>query len=416
MLSSVIGSGLGFFFWLAVARFYTTTDVGYAVALIQTLGFLAALAHLGLGTAIIRFLPETEAKAALINTSATIAGLGALVLSAVFLAGVSVFVPNLSFIQGHAVYPAVILVTTLALALPTIYDSASYAMRRADVLTWRTIVFAAAKIPLAVGFAFVFLTRGRLGVFLAFALAYVASVLIEALVLLPRILPGFRPRPQLALGHIRPMFRFSLGIYAAGSIGAAGGLLLPILILNVVGPTGAGSVAYFYIASVVAGLLGIIPSGVFTSFYAEASQKNANRPADERKAILLSLALLLPGIGVLWFFAHEMLTWFGNPAYAAGAVGALRILIFGSIPAFLNTLLATRIQIRKRTAPLIAASAIATVITLVLGVLLLQTNGIDGLAEAAVLGSAAVTPYYYVVARKSFKEEAAPPIEPSVLP
>lgn len=412
MLSSVIGSALGFFFWLIVGRDYATTDVGYAVALIQTLSFLAALAHLGLGTAIIRYLPETEDKAELVNASATIVGIGSMLLAALFFAGVTVLVPDLSFIQGNATYPAVILVAVLAIALPTIYDQASYAMRRADVLTWRTVALSVVKIPLAFGFALYGLTAGRLGVFLALALGYTVGALLEALVLLPRVLPGFRPKPLIRFEPVRPMLRFSLGNYAANSIAAAGGMLLPILILDVVGPNGAASVAYYYVASVVAGLLGIIPSGVFTSFYAEASQKNANRHADERRAILLSVGLLIPGIAVLWFFSETMLAWFGNPAYAAGAVGVLHILIFGSLPGFLNSILSTRIRIRKRSGPLIVGSAISTVVILGLGVILLEAYGIDGLAVAAVAGSAAATPYYYAVARTSFRGELPP--EPPV--
>ena len=413
MLSSVIGSGLGFFFWLVVARFYATTDVGYAVTLIQTLTFLATLAHLGMGTAIIRYLPETDAKVTLVNTAATIAGLGSLVLAAIFLVGVSVFVPDLSFIQENPAYPVVILVTALGLVLPAVYDSTSYAMRRADALTWRTLALALAKIPLAVTFASFVLTQGRLGVFLALALSTVAGALLEALVLLPRILPGFRPRPQLHFGSLRPMLRFSLGNYTANSVGAAGALLLPVLILNVVGPNGASEVAYYYIASVVAGLLGIIPSGVFTSFYAEASQRNANRHADEQRAIYLSVALLIPAIAVLWVFSREMLTWFGNPAYSAGAVGPLHVLIFGALPIFANNILVTRIRIRKRSAPIIVGNVISTAVILGLGVVLLQAYGIEGLAIAAVLGSAAATPYYYAVARQSFRGEARPP-EPTV--
>ena len=84
MLSSVLGSGLGFFFWVIVGRFYAPSDVGYAVALIQTLTFLATLAHLGMGTAIIRYLPETEDKTALVNTATTLAGAGTLALTVVF--------------------------------------------------------------------------------------------------------------------------------------------------------------------------------------------------------------------------------------------------------------------------------------------------------------------------------------------
>lgn len=418
MLASVIGSGLGFFFWIAAGRLYDVNDVGYAVALFQTLTFLAGLAHLGLGTATLRYLPESADKPTLVNSAATLVGLAALALAAVFLVGVTVFAPNLAFIQANPAYPFVILGTTLAVALTTIYDQASYAMRRADVLTWRTLLTSAGKIPLIVAFAFMVLTSGRLGIFLALALSFVAGVLLEALFLLPRVLPGFHAKPQIVMRTLRPLFRFSAGNYVANSIGSAGALLLPVLILDVAGPGSAPQVAYYYVASVVAALLNIIPGAVFTSFYAEASQvAAANRHADERRAMALSVALLLPGIAVLWFFSETMLLWFGDPRYAAGAVGVLRILIFASIPVFLNSVLTTRVRIRKKSAPLIVGSAISTGVILGLGVFLLKANGIDGLAVAAVLGSAAATPWYYAVARKSFRdEEAAPPAEPSDTP
>ncbi len=411
MLSGILGSGLGFFFWVIVARFYAKADVGYAVTLIQTITFLATLAHLGMGTAIIRYLPEAKEKALLVNTAATLAGAGTLTLTAIFFLGVNLFVPQLGFIQQSPVYPVVLLATGLALVLPAMYDSAAYAMRRADVLTIRTVVASIAKIPLALVFAAFVLTDGRLGVFLALALSAIAGVLAEALLLLPRILPGFRPKPQVRVDTIRPMLRFSLGNYTANSIGSAGALLLPVLILVLV-PSGAADVAYYYIASVVAGLLGMIPSGVFTSFYAEASQKNANRHRDERHAIFLSIGLLIPAIAVLWIFSREMLTWFGDPSYAEGAVGPLHILIFGSLPTFVNSVLLTRIKIRKRSAPIIVGSTISTAVILGLGVVLLQSSGIEGLALAAVVGTAAPTAYYYAVARTSFKGEA-PPAEPT---
>ena len=409
MLANVLGSGLGFFFWLIVARFYATTDVGYAVTLIQTITFLATLAHLGMGTAIIRYLPESDDKVVLVNTAASLAGALTLALTAVFFVGVGVFVPELAFIQQSPIYPVVLLAAGLAIVLPAIYDAAGYAMRRADVLTFRTVSASVAKIPLALVFAAFVLTDGRLGVFLALAFATIASVVLEALILLPRVLPGFRPRPQLRLASIRPMFRFSLGNYAANSIASAGALLLPVLILILV-PSGAAEVAYYYVATVVAGLLSIIPSGVFTSFYAEASQKNAtNRARDERMAIYLSIALLIPGIAVLWAFSREMLTWFGNPAYAEGAVGPLRILIFGSLPSFINSILVTRVKIRKRSAPIVVGSIISTAVILSLGIVLLRESGIEGLALSAVIGSAAATPYYLIVARKSFRAETPPP-------
>jgi O-antigen/teichoic acid export membrane protein len=414
MFSSVISSGLGFFFWLVVARFFrSTNDVGWAVTLFQTISFVATLGLLGLGVALVRFLPETEKKVPLVNASLTIVGIGAILLTVVFLVGLPLWAKDFTAILESPVYLIALLFTSAALAFAPILDQAGIALRRADVLAWRTLLFSILKIPLAVVFAMIAITSGRIGVFMAIALAFVASTAIEGLIFLPRILPGFRPWPEMDFAHVGPMVRFSLGNYAAASIGGAGALLLPLLIVNALGPDkGTEQAAFFYIATIVAGLLYIIPNATFTSFYAEASQRNANRPADERKAILLSLALLVPGIAVLWIFAFQMLTWFGEPAYASGAVGALHILVFASIPAFLNSILSTRVRIRKETRPLIIASSISTVVTLGAGYLLLISNGIDGLAIAYVLGAAAATPYYWLVARKPFEAEPLRPVEP----
>ena len=413
MLASIIGSGLGFFFWIIVARSYSKEDVGYAVTLFQTISFLAALAHLGLGTALVRYLPETEEKVPLVNTCLTIVGIVSLVLAEIFFVLVPWVAPDLAFVQQNPIYPIGLFLTAMLVSFGPILDQAGLAVRHAEVLTWRTLVFAILKIPFAVFFALFAATSGRLGVFMAIAIAFGISVILEGFWLVPRILPGYWPKPRSSVRRVRPMIRFSLGNYAAGSIGAAGSLLLPLLILNVLGAEGAANAAYFYIATVVAGLLYIIPNATFTSFYAEASQVGAKRAVDEKRAILLSLALLAPGIGLLWFFAQPMLVLFGDPAYAAGAVGSLHILVFASVPVFLNTVLTTRVRVRKKTLPLIVGTIIGTGVTLVLGVLLLKTGGIDGLSIAYVLGSLAPTPYYYFVARTSFKEEDVEPIGPA---
>ncbi len=411
MSASIIGSALGFFFLVIATRFYRETDVGYAAALFQTVSFLAALAHLGLGTAIVRYLPENKEKTPLVNTCLTIVGTASVVLSVVFILGVQVWAPSLDFIwQNFPVYPIAIVIAALAVALPAVLDQAGYAMRHAEVLTWRTLTLSSLKIPLVFFMPLFFI--GRLGVFLALALSAGVAVVVEALVLLPRVLPGYRPTPHLGFHRIRPMFRFSIGNYVANSIVAAGSLTLTLMILNVLGSIGAKEAAFFYVAQIVAGLLYIIPTATFTSFFAEASQKGASRHRDERRAIGLTLLLLLPAIAVFWVFAEPVLTLFGSGTYADGAVLPLRILVLAAIPVVANNVLGTRIKVRKRSAPLIVGSAIMSTVTLALGFVLLSSNGIDGLAAAVVIGQTAPVPYYYLVARRSFQGEPAEPLEP----
>ena len=81
MANSVVGQGLAFFFWVIVARVYAETDVGYAVALFSTVNFVAGLALLGQTFALIRYLPETEDRVGLINTSLTLVGLTTILLT-----------------------------------------------------------------------------------------------------------------------------------------------------------------------------------------------------------------------------------------------------------------------------------------------------------------------------------------------
>jgi O-antigen/teichoic acid export membrane protein len=419
MLTSVIGNGLGFFFWIIVGRLYQgkVQDPGAAVALFQAIAFLGTIGNVGLGIGLIRFLPETEDKVSLINASLTVSGIASFVLSIGFLLTLPLLLPVFSFVYADEsplrvlLYVLTIIACTIAIGMAPTIDDAAIAMRRADLSTWRNTLFALLKIPLVL-IVFFLLLAGRAGVFLSIALSFGLSVAVTGFVLLPRAVPGYRPALEWRLSIIRPVLRFALGNYAATAIGSAAATLPAVMILAALGPSqGPSNAFYFYVALVVASLLYIIPGATFTSFYAEASQKNADHRKDERRAIGLSLLLLIPGIAVMILFSETMLRLFGDPEIATQAVTPLRILTFASIPVFLNGILGTRVRVRKRTLPLIVAAAIVTIITLGLGWVLLSNPdlGIDGLAYAYVFGQAAATPYLYWEARDAYD---AIPTEP----
>ena len=413
MSSSVLGGALGLPFILLATALYSSNDVGYATAIVSALSFIGTLGLLGLGVAIVRFLPETEDKSSVINTALTLVGILTVGIAVVFVIGVNVWLPSLGFILTSPLYVPAILAAALAIAFAPILDQVGFAARRAEISTVRTVVFGIARIAFLVGFASFALTRGRFGVFASMTLGFVIAVLVEGVLLIPWILPGYRPRPDFRVRQLRPMLSFSLGNYVATSIGALGGSGVPLLILSLLGSTGPSTQAVFYFSSGISSVLLIIPNATFTSFFAEASQKHASRHADERKAILLSLGLLVPGIVIMWILAGWLLALPGSTrVYATNGLEALRILIFTSIPAFLNGLLSTRIRIRKRSLPLIIASGISTSVTLSLAILLIPTMQANGAAFAVLVGAFAATPYYYGVARRSFRSEGDTPMAP----
>src|SRR5437867_2826545 len=118
MLTSVISSGLGFFFWLVIGNAYDKNDVGSAIVLFQTLGFIGTLGSLGIGVGLIRYLPETKDQTALVNAGLTISGVVTLVLGLAFLALLPLVLPNLAFVLQFPLYIATILAATVALGQP----------------------------------------------------------------------------------------------------------------------------------------------------------------------------------------------------------------------------------------------------------------------------------------------------------
>jgi len=413
MLSSIIGTGFGFFFWIIVTRVYTPEDAGYALTLVQTLSFLASIGTLGLGIGLLRFLPESDNPKALVNTALSISGAFGAVLALVFALGVRLWSPRLSFILSDWVYIPILVVTGMVYAFAPIVDQTVIALRRADLATWRNTVFSILKLPLP--FVFVIWVTGplggRLGVYMSISLAFGVSVLVAGFLFLPRIIPGFAPRPRFSRRRVRPIFRFSIGNWVATTIASGAILLLPILILNTLADE--AHVTYFYTAYTIAGLLYIIPGATMTSFLAEASQANSHHRRDERKAILLTLVLLAPGIAGIWLLSGVLLSLFGRPEYVAFGVAPLRILSLASIPVFLNGIFGTRVRIRKKTRPLIAAAAIEIAVTLGLGYVLLARSGLEGLAVAFVVGQAAATPLLWATAGAALETE---PVEPTPVP
>src|SRR2546425_11354388 len=76
MLTSVISSGLGFFFWLVVSIRYQQADIGAAITLFSTLGFVGVLGNVGIGIGLIgtRRRPRTSPRSGMLASRFPAAG------------------------------------------------------------------------------------------------------------------------------------------------------------------------------------------------------------------------------------------------------------------------------------------------------------------------------------------------------
>ena len=98
MASTFILGGLGFVFWIIIARLYKPENVGIATTLISIMTLFSSFTIMGLSTSLNRYLPKSANKNELINFSFVIVTLVTLVASVIFLLGLQIFSPQLLFL------------------------------------------------------------------------------------------------------------------------------------------------------------------------------------------------------------------------------------------------------------------------------------------------------------------------------
>ena len=262
MSSTAVTTGLGFFFWIVVARYYSEYEVGVAVAIIATVNLLALISVLGFDASLIRFLPKAKDPAGMINTCLTVSGITALVVAGIFLAGVHVWSPATSFVRENIWFVLAFFLFAFCWPISSITDSIFIAKRRAEFTLGKNAIFSLLKIPLPIILALFFHAFGIVG---SWGLAIAIALVIAFFLFLPRVEKHYRPVPKIDLGIIKGMWRYSGGNYLVAFFGLAPSLVLPIIIVNLMS---AEQNAYFYIAWMMAGLLLAIPHAVSSSLFA----------------------------------------------------------------------------------------------------------------------------------------------------
>lgn len=389
LMREFVNYGLGFIFWLVVARFYIPADFGVAAALLGALTFLARGTDLGLPIGLLRFLPAEQDKTALFNGVVTVAGGFAFLLGVLFVVGIPLWSPALMFVRTDPLMVAVFVVSLIFFTLDGIVDNAFIAARRADYGVLRSGLFHGLRIPLVVLFAFL----GVVGVATAWTVSLVISVIGLAF-LLPRFYPGYRPFPTVRPVRDSGILGFSLWTYASGLVSGAASSLLPLVILSALpAASGPESSAYFYAAFSFATLLYVLPASFATALLVEGSHPGASYSRDLRETLKFSIPLLALALVGVVFLGHWILTWFGAPYADAGYI--VLLILAAAAPIHLGVdIFTTRLRLDKEVKVIFEIGAVGAGITLVLAWFSLPFWGIEGVALAVFLGELAQVPFF----------------------
>lgn len=376
-LSVFCSAGSGYLFWLVSARLFAPSAVGLASGVVSAMQLCGQFALLGLGSAIVTLLPaRRDDPAPLLRLAFGTVMTAGLVMAAGFLLFATRFFHELNAVAAGWTSAAAFLAVGTLWTASLLLDQVFIALRRADRVLYRSLVFGSGRLLLLGGLVYLVRNQGWLAVFGAWAGATVATNLVGALLLLGLVRTR-RPKPVRRPGVAREMLWLGLPNHGLNLALLAPGLLLPILVTEVLS---ASANAYWYTAWMIAGFLFIIPSANGMALFAEA----ANRPAALRRgagqSIRVSLALGVPVALALALGIGFVLPLLGR-SYVAGVLGPLRILLLGALPLpFIEAYVAVCRATRRL--------AEATLLCAVNGVLLLTAATIAG--RSAGLSAVAV--------------------------
>jgi O-antigen/teichoic acid export membrane protein len=376
MANTVVTTGLGFFFWIIVARFYTEYEVGVGSAIISSVRLLALISMLGFNITIVRFLPKSERPQELINSCFTIICIVNLAVSGIFIAGLDLWSPRTSFVQDNVAFILAFLFFSLGWSLAALMDSIFVAQRRADFALIKNSIFSLLKIPLPIVLTISF---HAFGIVSSWGLAIGIAFIISFLLFLPRVQHNYRFVPRLNLNIIKEVWKYSASNYFVNFFHAASTLALPLIVVNLL--PYAEQNAFFYVAWTIASLLFAAPWAVSQSLFAEGSHFEDRLRANTLRAFKFLLVMLIPAIILLVVLGKWLLLLFGE-SYSTHALTLLWILGFSSIFVGINQIYYTILRVRHRMGELIAIAAFEALAVLITSSLIVRETGIVGVGYA----------------------------------
>jgi len=358
----------GFFFWLIAARFYSTSQVGLATALISAMSLLAGITKLGLDFGLVRFLPRSQDKPDIINTCFTLVGVLSILAAIVFILGLGFWAPKLLFIRDNWIYIFSFVIFSFLTTIGQLQGQVYIAFRAAH-LTFIQSLLSGFDLLLIIPFIFM----GAFGIFAAAGLATILTTMV-GMYFLVKLEPGYRPFITVRKTLNNEMIRFSLGNYMASLLSSTAIYLMPLIIIGVLDTE---SSAYFTIAFALSSIMGIITTSTSSSLFAEGSYDPDKIGSQIVKSLKFISIFIIPVSAILLIFGKLILSLFG-PQYAKNCLTLMWLFALSWIPNIVNMLYLTLMKIQKNIRALIYVEAALLVLTIGISYALMRINGLVG--------------------------------------
>lgn len=392
MLSSIVVAGVGFLFWVVVARSFSTEAVGLATTLLSASSLISLFGLGGFDTVFVRFLARASDKSKMINTGLLVSALLSAAIALAFALLTPLIAPDMSFVHSNLLYLLLFVMFTVFTTWNTTLNAVFIAHRKGQYVLIANIIFSAVKL----GLPFMVTSNDPMLIFSIVGIAQAVYVCAGLWIAVRKL--GYRPRLQMSRSVIRDTYRYGTATYASNLFNLLPDFVLPILVLNMLG---AHSAAYFYIAFTIANFL---YTAIFTTTQAtlaEASHDEEAYAAHLRRGVSIVAALLVPGIIGVLLLAPYVLAIFGSD-YRENAVALINILTVSSVAVALYSILGTYFKATHQLKAIMTMTGVNSAAIVILALVLTQPFGLAGVGWAWLLGSVAsvITGGLFVIANQ----------------
>jgi O-antigen/teichoic acid export membrane protein len=392
ILNFYSSTALGYVGWLVAARLFTPASVGLASGAISAAVLCATVGLLGLGSAVITFLPrEEESSEDLLNGFLTLVLTTAAVVAAAFLLIAYLGLSKLRVIATNPVYAGSFLLLVTSLCILGFLESVAIVLRRADYVVVRNVAASLLKIVCFFPVAVLVARTSSTPIVAVWAGATAAACFI-AYGQTQRSITGYRYRPRITARPLELAIRSGLSNHILTLALYAPQLLFPLIVTERISPTAA---AHWYGLWMLALLTRIIPNSFAQSVFAELTTHGARAAGAFRSGLKLAIIVGALGAAIAALTAPWLLELLGH-GYSMEGTTPLRIILPSVIFQAFTEFYVVSCRAERRLVPPLVALAVTGLLSVVAAVLVAPSFGLPGVAAAwlgmeVVMGTWALT-------------------------
>ena len=373
MVSSVATGALGLVYWAVAERFFDTSEVGRASAVISTATMLASVSCLSLGGAYQRFLPLAGCSSTrLIVGGLTLTSTVALLLGTLFLA----VNPSNSRLFTSTTELVLFPLIVVAFAGYALSDPILTGLRLAKAVAVKNTALSVLKIVPVVVLAGTGSALALTGSWAVLAFVVTAAAVVHML----RTGVRGRENTEPQLPPTRELWAFQGVYFTMTLVVTVTPLVLPLI---VVAQLGTEQNAYFNLAWTMCSAVGLLRSSVGSAFIVEASAPDADRAALLRRLVkMLGAVAAVSAAGLA--IGGPLVLYVVSPDYFHAAAGLVVVMAVESLVGTVVILYFLLAQILRRLRLMLAIQVVIVAITLTVTLLLVPRLGLIGVGLGAL--------------------------------